>query len=179
MCPIKLEVGILVMVEAPQIPAVGVMTLGAIRSQPGLVYVVIHMALQALLAGGFELLRQMTIITGDNGMQAGERKATHVMVKTQFRCPARGAVTAGAVLVCLPLVHIVQLVAGNTLSRRFLFIQLTFVTADTGHLVMLAQQPVFGITVMVEAGLAPLVKAMTGLTFNTVTPLMFIVFFVA
>lgn len=57
MRPIELEVGVLVMIKAPQIPAIGVMALGAVRSQPGLMYVVIHMALQALLAGGFELLR--------------------------------------------------------------------------------------------------------------------------
>ncbi len=104
---VEFEFGLLVMIENPYSPPVGVMARCTILSQRCFVFVVSRVA---GITGGFGVLigcGQVALLAGRGSMQANERKAGQVMVENHFLRPAGLLVTAIALLTLLAAVDVV------------------------------------------------------------------------
>ena len=125
---VQFEFRLLVMIENPYSPPVGVMARCAILSQRCFVFVV---SLVAGITGGFGVLircGQMALLAGRGCMQADERKTGQVMVENHLLRPAGLLVTAIALLTLLAAVDVVAGVTGDALGGKILFIERATVT---------------------------------------------------
>ncbi len=109
-----------VMIEDPQLPAIGVVACAALAAQTPFM-VCILMAIGTLARGLFEGLRQMAFFAGHHRMQAYKREARQVMVKGNVFAPTRWIMAFGAFFAELPLVHIILLMAAVAAPRLFHF----------------------------------------------------------
>lgn len=109
----QLEFALRIVIEAPDIPAVRVMALGAGLAQTLAVHVIFFVA---LVTGAFNrpvVGVRVTFLTGGDGVQPNQGKTGHVMIKDGFLAPAFLVVTARAetVLVSfLAAMHVIELV---------------------------------------------------------------------
>lgn len=158
---IESKIGILVMIERPQIPAIGVMTLLTVRAETCLVHIVILVTVQALMARRIKAAASMAVITGGHRMQAGQWKRTHVMIESHLRIPVDGTVATRALLAGLALMRVIGLMAGVTAGGRFCSVQIPLVTTDAGRLFMFTRQFILGITIMIETDAIPARHTMT------------------
>jgi hypothetical protein len=79
----------------------------------------------------------------------------------------------------LGFVPIVFLVARNTRGLKFFLIEITLVTVDTFHIVMLAQQRILCVLAMIEQDFFPLAISMASLALRPKSTFVFVVFFMA
>ena len=87
--------------------------------------------------------------------------------------------TLRTVLIYLAFVNVVELMTTHTLSGGFIPVKMTFVAANTFCFLMFAGQPVFSITVMTKADLAPFAKAVACLAPGSVHAPVLIIFLMA
>ena len=84
-----------------------------------------------------------------------------------------------ALLPLLPVMLVIFLVAGITVGGRFLFEEMALMAGFAGKPNVFPSQGVFGVSVMIEQQLFPILFDMAIPTIITVCVFMFVVFFVA
>lgn len=104
-------IGLLVMVEPPERPAVGVVAQSAIRPEPSLVPVALLVAFGALERGSLIAGGEMAFLAGHDGMLANQRESRQIVFEKHFLVPAAGIVAVVAPVAEASLVHVVALVA--------------------------------------------------------------------
>jgi hypothetical protein len=111
--PVYLEFTLGIVIEAPDLPTVGVVALGTGFTQALLVYVI---AFMAFVAGGFdcpEIGVRVTSFARGNGMQADKGERCNVMVKDDLLVPTLFVVATAAkpvVAARLAAMHVIDLV---------------------------------------------------------------------
>ncbi len=106
------EIGLLVVVEAPEHPAIRVMAAVALRAELAGVMLV-FVAGNACRWRIAECLGAMAFLARHRGMQADQRKARHVMIERDLLAPLHFVVAGLAPGTELPFVRIIRLVAGD------------------------------------------------------------------
>jgi len=165
--------GLLVVVETPARPAVGVVAGRAIGAQaPGVMDVLVAAGAGAggILEGG----GAMAGLAGDGGVQADQGKACQIMVKGHRLAPARLLVTALAGSPQLALVGIILAVAGGAIGGQPHAPGIAGMAAFTGELGMAAAQGKPRRLVVVEADGRPFGWRMAGLAGAAIAPRMLV-----
>ena len=101
MCLLEFELGVLVVIELPELPAVGVMAHGAAGAETSLVFVIRFVTADAVALGLLVDGRQMAVLAGHGGMHANEWEMTHVVIEHHPLAPAGLAVTLLALITLL------------------------------------------------------------------------------
>ena len=99
-----------------------------------------------------------------------------VLKKEHFPIPFR--VTAFTLLGKLPLMLVVFFVTGKAIDRRFVLIEMSFMTGLTLCRPMLSPQQIFRVVVVVKEKCFPAAFRVTAFTLLGKLPLMLVVFFV-
>ncbi len=168
-----------VVIEDPQLPAIGVVACAALSAQtPFMVGVLV--AIGTLARGLFEGLRQMAFFARHHAMQANEGKARQVMVKGNVFAPARRIMAFRALFAELSLVHIILFMAAVAAARLFHFgkrargltlpvrrhvgdvSRSLFMAAFARRLFMLAGKGEAGVLVVIKNHSLPFIGLMTG-----------------
>ena len=118
--------GLLVMIETPMRPTVGVMTAQAVGAEPADV-MGIGMAARARAWCILERLTAVAIFAGYHCMQADERKSRQVMVEGDFLSPASLLVTLLAVAPQLATMRIILAVARGARHGELVTIEVSAV----------------------------------------------------
>lgn len=100
------------MIEQPAIPAVRVVTSGAIAAESALVDVPRRMAVDAAARGFVEDLRDMALLAGHRGMQADQREDGQAMIEEDVLAPLLLVMATGAIAAERTLVRVVLGMAG-------------------------------------------------------------------
>lgn len=167
----KREARLLVMVEPPAGPAIGVVTLRAgIPEATGMMLIIV--AARARARRVLEGWRTMAFFTRHSCVEANERKPCEVVIERNFLAPAGFVVTLVAARSELPFVSIILLVASDTCCRELVAIEIAFVTRVALHLGMTAKQRKLGGLGMVEVHRLPDLRRMTGLALRAVSSAM-------
>lgn len=154
MFAIKLELGLAVMVEAPERPVVGGVAAAALGAQRGFMGVFIFVAADAGQGGVFESLAWVALITAGHGMLADQRETAEVMVKAHTGAEGGFVVTLFAAVTQLAGVNVFATVATDAgLFQRLA--QLSCVTAFTAGVCVFAFEGKIGFVVMVELDALP------------------------
>lgn len=112
---VQVVAGLRDVIEYPAFPAVGVVAVRTVASQPSFVTVV---GAVTVYACGGRLAKSggaMAALAGGKGVQAYEREARQVMIETRLR-PVVDAVTSGAAASQRAAVHVVDRVAVRAVS---------------------------------------------------------------
>ena len=168
-CAQEFKIRLLVVVEYPHRPAVGVVAGMAAGPQRSLVCIVFAVTADAVPRGVLERRRCMALFTGDGRVQADQRKACHPVVEDDAVAPAGGSVAALALFAFLPMMDIVNLVAADALDSQLFLIEIATVAGAAGQLVVFTLQGEVGAPCVVEAGFFPGVFAVAGLALFAVT----------
>jgi len=133
---IEFVIGLGVVVELPDAPAIGVVAgiaLGAERKLVNIVVLVARIAIQRIhLVAGV----QMTFLARHGGMQADERKAGHVMVEDHALVPLLFAMAAGAFFTFLALMYVVAFMTGKAGIASLLLVQIAAMAVLAGDVLM-------------------------------------------
>src|SRR5262245_15462584 len=165
--------GLLVVIETPARPPVGVVAGGAVGAQTsGVVHIFVAAGAGAggILEGG----GAMAGLAGDGRVQANEGKAGQVMVEGHRLAPAGLLVAALAGGPELALVGIILAVAGGAVGGQPVAPGVAGVAAFTGELGMAAAQGKPRRLVVVEADGRPFGGCMAGLAAAAVAPRMLV-----
>lgn len=119
---IKAIIGLTVVVEAPEGPAIRVVTQVAVGAQTAFVNVFGFMAVDTLQKRVFVFRRQVALFARDRRMQSDEREARKVMVEEDFGAPTRFVMTVFTSLPLLTFVNIVLLMASETRRSQLLLL---------------------------------------------------------
>lgn len=128
MFAIQFVVGLVVVVKAPQFPAVGVMTQFAIITETLFMRVFGLVTGNALYRRTLERRGQMTFLTGSDGVLSNKRKVGQIMIKNHLVSPTVFIVATLAPVTFLALVFVVQAMAGMTFGADFFLECISFVT---------------------------------------------------
>lgn len=153
--PIQAEIGTGVMIELPQRPGVRVMAGLAVRPKPLPVYIVVLVTRVAVARRIGEHRGQMTFLTGSDRMQSNQRKACHVMIKSQLPRPAALVMATTTLFTQLSRMHVIRLVAVLALRAQILLIQLTAVACTAEQLIMLPTQRKVRFGIMIKNHFVP------------------------
>ncbi len=174
---IQAIVGLTVVVEAPEDPAIRVVTQVAFRAQTAFVVVFGLMAADTLQGRIFVFLRQVAFFAGGRRMQSDEGEARKIMVEEDFGAPARHIVTVLALLPLLALMYIVLLMASKTRRPKLLLLWIRPpVAGPAGEFFVPLFQPETGVLVVVEGDLFPAGRPVTGGAFLANSSLMDVIF---
>ncbi len=127
----------------------------AMRTKPLPVYIVVLVTRIAVARRIGEHRGQMTFLTGSNRMQSNQRKACHVMIKSQLPCPATLVMTTTTLFAQLARMHVIRLVAVPALRPQILLIQLTAVACTAEQLIMPPTQREVRLGIMIKNHLVP------------------------
>jgi hypothetical protein len=128
---IKRKIGLFVVIENPQSPAVRVMAKSTVLSQCGLVLVIGLMAGETPRFGILEDSGQVTLLAGRGCVQPDKGETRQVVVENDLLRPARLLVTTFAIFTLLATVNVVVSVAGATPDREIFLFECTPVTGGT------------------------------------------------
>jgi len=168
-CAQQLEVRLLVVVEHPHSPAVGVVAGMASGSQRPFVLIVVAVTADAVAGGVLERRRCMALFTGHGRVQADQRKACHTVVEHDAVAPAGSLMAAFALFAFLPMMDIVNLVAADALDSQLFLVEIATMAGAAGQLVVFALQGKIGAPCVVETGFFPGALAVAGLALFAVT----------
>jgi hypothetical protein len=168
-CAQQLEVGLLVVVEHPHSPAVGVVAGMACGSQRPFVLIVVAVTADAVPGGVLECRRCVALLTGYGRVQANQRKACHTVVEDDALAPSGSLMAAFTLFAFLPIMDIVNLVAADALDSQLFLGEIATVAGTAGQLVVFALQGEVGAPCVVEAGFFPAVFAVAALALFAVT----------
>ena len=129
---VELVIGILIVVEAPHLPAVRIVAIGAFAAKGLLMHVVLFVA--GIAGVGIHLVAagQMAFLAGYRRVETDEGKAGHVMVEDHPFVPFLLVVAAGALLAFLALMNIVILMAGKTGITTLFLVQVATMAPESG-----------------------------------------------
>lgn len=173
---IEAIVGLNVVIEPPEGPAIRVMAQLAVGTQTAFVSVFGLVAAPAFQGRVSVLGRQVACLAGRRGMQPDQREARKVMIEKDFCAPVRLVMAAFATRPLLASVHVVLLVAGGTRrSQLFLLWVRSPVAGPACEFPMPLPQGEPGVLVVIEGGTFPFGRAMTGGAFRAKGSLMHVV----
>ena len=133
---VEFVVGLGVVVELPDAPAIGVVAgiaMGAERELVNIVILVTRIAIQRIhLVAGV----QMTFLARNGGMQADEREAGHVMVEDHALVPLLFVMATGAYFTFLALMYVVAFMTGKTSITPLLLIQIAAMAILAGDVLV-------------------------------------------
>ncbi len=112
--PIQHEIRLGVVIEAPQAPAIGVVTEPAFWSQAPSVFIIPRVATHTVRLCVLIGWRQVTGTAGGSGMQPDQREFREVMIEGNLRfptCLVVALVTAGSLLASVDITVLVTTVA--------------------------------------------------------------------
>ena len=146
---VESEVGLRVVIKAPEVPAIGVVAEPATRAEAFAVLVVtavtIHARSGSILIGG----RHMTFLARDDRVQADQGKRRQIVVEEYFRAPRCLVVALVTAFSFLSLVDVVILVAAVAIRLQFFSLDSCRVATATGQLFVAVTQRKFSILVMI------------------------------
>lgn len=128
MCSCQCKLRLLVVVEAPECPTIGVVTGGTLGAQRAAVMFV-FVARGTRCGRILECLRAMAFLAGHRGVQSDQGKSRQIVIERNLLQPLRFVVTTLTARAELAFVRIVGLVAGNAGYRELVLIEVTLVTA--------------------------------------------------
>lgn len=120
----------------------------------------------------------MTPVTCRSSVIALEQIGGVTVVIEEQRLPVPFGVAALALFAESPLVGIALLMAGVTVGRRLIFIEVPLMAGGAGGRDMLSPQWIPSVQLVIEGDCFPVVRPVASLTLFTVGPFMFVVLFV-
>lgn len=177
---VELEPSAGVVIEVPDLPVAGIVTLPTCCSEPPPMRVVVLMTCRTV-GGSLLLIQASSVATfaGRRSMLAEERVCGGTVMIKRKCLPALLYVALVTLLTKVRTVNVVFLMTGKTLRWRFLLIQLPLVAAVTFHLSMVSLQRIIRVAIMLEEQRLPVTFRMAGDTLLPEASLVWIVFFVA
>lgn len=175
---VECEVGLFVVVEAPEVPAIGVVAVLATGSEVRLVKVIFAVAVAAQHRRVMELLGRMALLAGRHLVQPKKREAAETMIEKHVGGPSDLAVAISALAAQLLSVYVIVKVARCTCSFDRNLAEHPSVTAYATHLLMDPVQREVGFPV-IELFVIPGRHTVTLLTTLAEAPLVLIIGFVA
>ena len=116
MRPLEGKFGLVVVIEIPEHPAIGVMAFVTVFRKPTLMRV-IRLVTGDALAFGIAIFRcEMAGLTGGDAVQTDEGEARQVMVKKDLVAPTGCHVTVSAFLALFAFVHVIGAMAIDTVG---------------------------------------------------------------
>jgi hypothetical protein len=172
-------IGLIVVIEGPQQPAVGGMAITTLLTHAFLMHIIRLVAGETLDIGFLELAAQVAQLTGSHTVDADEWKTGNVMFKKDLLIPRLFVMAIAAVLTQVLLMHIDRPV---TVDTDCIFQGIHRGGAMTGAANQIRVLPLegeVGIFVMIEIGLLPTLHIVALLTFLAVAPFMLVILFMA
>lgn len=105
-----------VVIEAPQVPAIGVVALFAMRSQGSFMDIICLVATIACQGGPFVGRVKMALFARGGRMQSDEWKAGQAMVEDHLLPPASLIMATRAFFTFLAVMHVIRLMTGKTVA---------------------------------------------------------------
>lgn len=170
MSPLQGKIAVLVMVEAPDQPVVGIVATTTVHAESFFVDIILGMTI--LTAAFLDLEGQLfvTALATGRRMLADQRKIRQVMVETQIFIPRLLAMTVLALPAQFLFMHILVPVTGQTVGWRLVPRFSRLMAGFTTGLPMRAAQGEIGFPVMIEVRLQPtlfIVALVTALAIGT------------
>jgi len=168
------EFGLGIVIETPELPAIGVVTNGAVASEPFLVDVPGRVAFCTFKRGILESGARVASLASRQGMQAEQRESRQVMVEKHRLPPTFGVMAFPALFALLASMHILLEMTAFAFQRRFAKSKRLFMAAVAFGVRVLRRQSEFGL-VMIEPAILPFICLMAGIAFIAQAPLVPIV----
>ena len=106
MCAGQRKVRLLTVVELPDVPAVSIVTIGALLTQTALVNVVLFVTVVACLAGAFVAGRYMALHAWNRHVQSDQWETAQIVIERNIIAPTVGRMALIAVLAELARMHV-------------------------------------------------------------------------
>jgi hypothetical protein len=142
-------------IEIPELPAVRVVTVVALRSEVAAMHVDGGMARRAIERGVLECLRNVAFFAWNECVRSDQRKAGEIVIEEYLVAPAALVVAPLAGLSFLAFVYVVRLVAGVARSLELAFVAPFAMTVVARGLCVLAAERVLGVPIVVEISRLP------------------------
>jgi hypothetical protein len=104
--PVQGELGFAAVIECPNVPSIGIVTLSTSASEGLFVRVVLCVAVDAIHAGVVELRACVAFFASQGRVKSEERKTSQIVVKEDLRRPGRFVVAGSARSLQLPAMNI-------------------------------------------------------------------------
>jgi hypothetical protein len=169
-------VRLLVVIELPEHPAIGGVTVVALFTETPVMGIVRGMAGQATALGIAVLRAQMTGLAGGDIVHADERKAGQVVIEKDLVVPCLCIVAGGAILTLPALVDIVRPMAIDALGGFEIGHVGTAMTGTADEIAMPAIEREFGVLGMIEIDRLPALRGVATLAVCPVATLVLVVF---
>ena len=163
------EVRLSIVIEAPDTPAIGRVTEGAVPCQTPFVDVIGLVTIDALSSYAPVAAVEMAVLAGRRGMQAEQRETRQVVIETDPLTPTVTRVTAGTILAQASGMDVVRGMTGPTAGLEFLVDILALVTGDAMDPAVPPEQGIVGIAIMAKAYPFPGPLTMTVLALPAIT----------
>ncbi len=147
--------GLLVVIEAPACPAVGVVTKPAVRREAPLMMLV-RMAGDAGKRRALEYRGAVAFLAGHDGVAPDQGKSRNVVIESDAATPIRLIVALLAPGSELPLMTVILAVAGRAGGRQLVAVEIAGVAGVTTDLGVCPAQGIFGRLVVIEVAHGPL-----------------------
>ena len=175
---VEFVVGLGVVIEFPDAPAIGVVAGAAMDAERELVNIVTLVARIAIQRFHLVAGVQMAFFARYGGMQSDERKTRHVMIKNHAFVPFLLVMAARTFLAFLAFVYVIAFMAGKTGIAPLFLVQVAAMTILAGDVLVGALQGELGVLVMGESGMFPLAGGVTAVAFAAVAAGMLVVMLV-
>ena len=138
MCPIEPKAGLGIVIEGPELPVGGMVTVGTFGAEAAAVDVVRCMTGHAFAARILERARRMAVVALNDAVRPDERKAGEIMIEEDVSAPPAFIVTRVTGGALLSLVDIGSSVAGITGRLHLRVLKLSSVALVAANRAMLA-----------------------------------------
>ena len=135
---IEFIVGLGVVIETPQLPAVGVVTQATVFSKTLFVNIVRFVAGITVNRGCLEGGRKMAFFTGCDGVLPYQRKLCQVMIENDPVSPVIFIMATFTFLAFLTFVSVIKSMTGIAIGTELIVKQVSFVTGLAFNIFMLA-----------------------------------------
>lgn len=173
------KVSLVVMIEGPQHPGVGIVALTALLTHTALVRFFVFMAGEA---GGFGLLKlciQVAGFTSGNAVEADQGKTGNVMLEKELHVPSLFIVAITAILAQFILVDVDRTMTGDTVSLFEIVHRHAAVAGAADQVLVLPLERKIGIFPVIEFHLGPTIDAVAILTLLAIPAFVHIVLLMA
>lgn len=159
--PFQFEISLLVVIEDPRRPRIGVVATAAVPPERALMLIGIGVTFHARQRRILEGARDMAGFARDQCVLANQREGAEVVLEPHLSHPALLAVTVLAASALLPLVHVVAAMTVVTSRRQALLFGRDAVALVADQLPVPAAQCESRILRVIEAGLLPITRHVT------------------
>lgn len=95
-CALERKIGLLIVIELPAVPADRIVAIGAGRTEPATVNIVVRMAIAAGVGQRREYQALMTLLTAGGAMHPYQREADEIVLESGYQSPLGRFVTVPA-----------------------------------------------------------------------------------